>query len=194
MFILRYGSFSMSFATLQATWNLMNWINIRSDGSKLVAHFYLPIFYKLRMKKILLEQFMINFFLKNHFRKLCFMCMKVMPTNWIVCLDNVKCGSTQLIHFRFIILHFHVCPFFLLQLSFKYKDFPIMNHHEKWITFESSLFLFVFVGIFKVWFTRCYKVCSLVCAMGKRFLEVLNRTCIEELGIKHFSIVFLWSF
>jgi hypothetical protein len=55
MFILRYGSFSMSFATLQATWNLMNWINIRSDGSKLVAHFYLPIFYKLRMKKILLE-------------------------------------------------------------------------------------------------------------------------------------------
>jgi hypothetical protein len=52
---------------------------------------------------------------------------------------------------------------------------------------------FLFAGMFKVWFARCYKVCSLICALRKRFKEVLSHTCIEELGIKNFSVVFLWS-
>jgi len=55
----------------------------------------------------------------------------------------------------------------------------------------TSLFLFVFLGMFKVCFARCYNVCSLVCVVGKKFSEVLNHTCIEELGINHFFVDFL---
>ncbi len=53
------------------------------------------------------------------------------------------------------------------------------------------MFLFVFAGMFKVWFARCYKVCSLVCALGKRFSITLTFKSLASSIFQLFSCGFL---